>query len=169
MKRKVFLIFSLIPLIAVLLFTTGCKDDDYYKKPSWVGDPIYQYLEKQGGFTSYLTCVDKTEYASLLKGTGYYTAFIPDDDAFKVFMSENNIQSIDEISTEMANKIVSYSLMTVASMYDEIDNYQRSTSYDDRDKNLNIAFKRATMYSKGVYDYVTSSGDSIAVIDDFWC
>lgn len=165
MKRVIFLTVSLISLTVMVLFTAGCKDDDYYKKPSWVGEPIYFQLEQRGDFTNYLTCVDKSGFADVLKKTGLYTVFAPDDAAFESFLQENNIQSIDSISREMASKIVSYSLVSVASRADEISNYQKKVSEEDKDKILNIAYKRATNYSKGVYKYVVPTGQEIDVID----
>src|SRR5690554_3831388 len=145
-------VFSYVMIILVFtmsaVFMTGCKDDDYYEKPSWVGEPIYQFLEEQGGFTNYLACVDKTGYAQVLKGSGFYTAFVPNDEAFKKFMNEQGINSVDEISKELADKIVSYSLIPVASRADELDDYQRSVSHEDKETNLNIAYKRSTLNYK---------------------
>lgn len=162
-------VFSYVMIILVFtmsaVFMTGCKDDDYYEKPSWVGEPIYQFLEEQGGFTNYLACVDKTGYAQVLKGSGFYTAFVPNDEAFKKFMNEQGINSVDEISKELADKIVSYSLIPVASRADELDDYQRSVSHEDKETNLNIAYKRSTLNYKGVYSYETYGGASFDVLD----
>lgn len=160
-----YLITIVISSLVMVGFLTSCKDDDYYEKPSWVGDPIYQELEKMGGFTHYLSCVDKTDYAQLLKGSGFYTAFVPTDEAFEIYMQKNNISSVDAISKELADKIVSYSLLAVASRSDEIDDYQRDMPYEERDKNLNISFKKATLHYKGVYETEVYGGDSISVID----
>lgn len=148
-----------------LFFMTACEDDNYYEKPSWVGEPIYQMLEAEGDFSHYLACVDKTGYARLLKASGFYTAFVPNDAAFEKFMQENGIGSIGEISEEMANDIVAYSLVTVASTSDKIDDFQRAVAYEDREENLNIAYRRNTMKTKGVYSYQPYEGSAVDVVD----
>lgn len=165
MKNVLFKALMVVVFGLLLVFSAGCEDDNYYEKPSWVGEPIYQMLEAEGDFSHYLACVDKTGYARMLKGSGFYTAFVPNNAAFEVFMQEYGFASVDDIPAELANDIVAYSLMSVASTAATIDDYQRNLPYEEQEDNLNIAFKRKTLKSKGVYSYETVSGETLDVVD----
>lgn len=165
MKNVLFKALMVVVFGSLLVFSAGCEDDNYYEKPSWVGEPIYQMLEAEGDFSHYLACVDKTGYAKVLKASGFYTAFVPNDAAFEVFMEEHGIGSVEEISEELADDIVSYSLTSVASTEQSIDDFQRNVAYEDRETNLNIAFKRRTYKSKGVYTFTAQDGSSVEVVD----
>ena len=73
-------------LLSIVMFSfVRCSNekDTYFDRPGWLEPPIYQVLEKQGKFTNYLKCVDKTLYAGTLKASGLYTVFAPNDEAFK--------------------------------------------------------------------------------------
>ncbi len=159
--KRAFCLMTLI--IAVLL--QSCKDDNYYDKPSWLEEPIYQYLDAQGNFTHYLECVNKSGFDKNLKNSGFYTAFVPDDNAFAAFLTQNGFTSSKDIPVEMAHKIVSYSLIPVASTAAELDDYQRPVAQTETHTNLNIAFKRATYNYKGVYNYTGFDAINRYVLD----
>lgn len=143
LRGAILLFFSILALVA-------CEnDDDYFSSPSWLGEPIYQTLDEMGTFKNYLTCVEKSGYASVLKGSGYFTVFAPDDEAFSQFLSDNGFGSIDEISESLAKDIVSYSLAVVPASKDTIDDYRG----DVGDEIIpDIAFKRQSYYTRGVYE-----------------
>ncbi|MCA1745515.1 MAG: fasciclin domain-containing protein [Bacteroidales bacterium] len=132
-------------------FFSSCDDDndDYYARPTWLGEPVYQQLEQMGDFSYYLACVDKSGYASSLKGAGYYTVFAPDDAAFLKFLSESGIGSIESVSIELAKEIVAYSLAVVPASKDTIDDYKGTTNLEIEE---DVAFKRQTYYTRGVYE-----------------
>jgi len=103
-------IFSLMSLILCLLLG-ACGDDEfdrYYSRPTWLEPPIYEMLQEDGRFTCYLTCVDKTLYARILKSASNYTVFAPTDSAFAIYL---NGRSINDISAAEADTIVGYSMV----------------------------------------------------------
>ena len=104
-------VFILVPLL-ILLFVR-CNDDKetYFNRPAWLQPPIYQVLQKEGKFTNYLKCVDRTLYASALKSSGLYTVFAPNDSAFKVYLQTKNYPTIADIPDSLVNQIVSYSIV----------------------------------------------------------
>jgi len=105
---------NVLSLMLVLLITTGCRKkafDEYYGRPASLGPPIYQTLQQKGNFTIFLACIDKANYASILKSSGYWTIFAPNDDAFKKYFTINSITSVDQIDAATATKIVTYSLV----------------------------------------------------------
>lgn len=101
-------------LLSIVMFSfVRCSNekDTYFDRPGWLEPPIYQVLEKQGKFTNYLKCVDKTLYAGTLKASGLYTVFAPNDEAFKKYLSAKGFASVADIPDTLANQIVSYSIV----------------------------------------------------------
>ena len=101
-------------LLSIVMFSfVRCSNekDTYFDRPGWLEPPIYQVLEKQGKFTNYLKCVDKTLYAGTLKASGIYTVFAPNDEAFKKYLSAKGFASVADIPDTLANQIVSYSIV----------------------------------------------------------
>lgn len=99
-------------LLAVVLAMNACSDDKdaYYDRPDWLEQPIYQELEMKGHFTHYLKLIDRTLYSTVLKGTGNYTVFAPNDEAFVAYLKDKGYQSVDDIPEEEAIRLVGYSL-----------------------------------------------------------
>lgn len=99
-------------LICTFLFIR-CDDnkDEYFDRPDWLDPPIYEVLQKEGRFGYYLQCVDRTEYANVLKGAALYTVFAPNDDAFALWLQESPYASVSEIPDDIVEKIVAYSIV----------------------------------------------------------
>jgi len=100
----------LLSLICIFIFVQCTNDKKYYDRPDWLEDPIYQVLQQQNRFSSYLQCVDRTQYAGVMKGAGLYTVFAPNDEAFKAYLSRNNYASVADIPDSEVDKIVAYSI-----------------------------------------------------------
>ena len=101
---------------ALLLFCISCNEmDKYYDNERHstavsVGN-AWDYLEKQGNFTSFLACVEKAGYKSLVSGTGLATIFAPDDAAFQKYLQRHGWSSIDNIPADVLDNMVSYHLL----------------------------------------------------------
>lgn len=105
MKYKIFLCL----LLTVIFYQ--CDDiEKYYERPSWLEKPIYEVLEQEGRFSKYLQCVDKTEYALVLKGAGLYTVLAPNDTAFGAYLSQKGYTSITDVPDSIVDEIVAYSI-----------------------------------------------------------
>lgn len=141
--QKLLLYFSL------LLIITGCRKqafDDFYGRPANLAPAIYQQLQAKGNFTNLLACIDKSGYKTTLSSAGYWTFFAPNDDAFKQYFIDNKLQSVTQIDSVTAGKIVKYSLIYNAFQTDHIADFQSSAGWV-----ANSAFKRRTTYYDGVY------------------
>lgn len=152
----------LIQLLLVVLLV-GCvdkADDPYFARPDNLASPIYQRLEEMGNFTLFLKCVDKTDYDDVLKRAGYYTLFAPTDSAFSVYLSENNLSSVDDLSEEEAADLVSYALVFTAYNYQTIDDTHTSD-----EPTLNTSFRRKSNNYKGVYTETTHDQRQLKVVD----
>ncbi|MBN1926715.1 MAG: fasciclin domain-containing protein [Prolixibacteraceae bacterium] len=155
-------------MVASVSLLAGCDSakEEQYKRPEWLAPPIYQQLQEKGNFSHYLACIDKAGYAKTLQGAGYYTVFAPTDEAFSAFFTVNGLNSVSDISVEMAKDLVSYSLAVSPASYEQIDDYQNSSATASEESKTNVAFKRTTYNYKWVYtDFDVVSGEDKTVID----
>ena len=91
----------MICLMAACGLMYACSDDFFYddKKPDWLNESIYESLEKDGNFKTYLRLLadddvnPKNEGArnltDELKKTGSKTVFVADDAAWEAFFKKN--------------------------------------------------------------------------------
>ncbi|GAB6010958.1 fasciclin domain-containing protein [Viscerimonas tarda] len=134
----------LLSLVCVAFLFIQCDDNTernaYFERPEWLEPPIYDVLEKEGRFGLYLQCVDKTEYANVLKGAGLYTVFAPNDEAFSLWMQEKSYASVADIPDEEAKEIVAYSIVYSRWTADRLAYRFTNNQYELG------AFKRKTAY-----------------------
>ena len=154
MRKKFAVFYILTGIVMSGWLMSGCENekDTYYDRPEWLEPPVYQQLEKMGNFTLFLKCIDISGNKSVLSGAGYHTIFAPTDSAFKVFLSEQNIQSIDQLDLNTAKKIVAYAMVQSRYSIDELDDYQSVDQEVEQNALQDIAFKRKTSYYKWTYE-----------------
>lgn len=113
--------------LSLLLVTSSCNKkefDDYFARPEGLADPIYKELQKKGNFTQILACIEKAGYKNILGTAGYWTFFAANDDAFKKFYAENNLQGIQDIDSARAVGIITYGLAPNAYRKDQLTTLQ---------------------------------------------
>jgi hypothetical protein len=78
----------IIPVLLILFLSGSCSKnfDHYYQRPSWLEKNALEVLEKKGNFNHYLKLVDRTLYSKVLRGSGHYTFFAPNDQAFEAWI-----------------------------------------------------------------------------------
>lgn len=141
-------IFSRLFKLTFVILILSCKEDPYYARPESLEPSIYIQLEQKGNFTSYLSCVDRAGYKDVLRRAGYFTVFAPTDEAFTDFLASQNKSSVDELSDELVNKIVTYSVIYSGYSKDQLDDFQSNDSLDWIE---DVAFKRRTAYYNWVH------------------
>lgn len=162
---------SQIVLMLLLFFSVwinGCNSEkeEYYAKPDWLEPSIYQQLSDRGNFTLYLACVDKAGYKDQLSKSGFYTVFVPTDEAFTRYLSEKGYGSIDLIDSVLAKQIVSYSMCITPASYEKIDDYQNESTSATEANTQNKAFKRTTYNYKWVYQETDPVEDDVKSVID---
>jgi len=115
--RKLLKFPVLLSLVLLLLVRCTNDKDAYFERPAWLEPPIYEVLQKQGRFTNYLKCVDRTLYATTLKSSGLSTVFAPNDDAFTKYL---NGKSVSDLPDSLVNQIVAYSIIRNNYSYDHL-------------------------------------------------
>lgn len=106
MNYKIFLC-----LVFAVIFVQCDDTEKYYERPDWLEKPIYEVLKQEGRFSNYLQCVDKTEYALVLKGAGLHTVFAPNDEAFTAYLAKKSYASVNDIPADELKNLVAYSIV----------------------------------------------------------
>ena len=135
-------------LLPVLLFFTACSKkafDEYYKRPEWLAQPIYQQLDSMRDFKNFLACIEKSGYKNTLGSGGSWTVFAPTDAAFALFLKEQGIADVNKIDKSLAEKIV-----RTAMVYDGERLEKLNDNFSARGWVPGVAFRRRTVY----YDFV---------------
>jgi uncharacterized surface protein with fasciclin (FAS1) repeats len=125
-------------ICTVLLVQCDSTVDKYYDRPEWLEKPIYEVLEQEGHFNLYLQCVDRTEYALVLKGAGLYTVFAPNDEAVTAYLTQKSYASVQDIPEDEVKELVAYSLVYSKWTSNHLADYLEGNQY------LTGAFKRKT-------------------------
>ncbi len=147
-------------LSSVLVLFVRCMNDkeDYFARPSWLEPPIYEVLQKQGRFTNYLKCVDRTLYAPSLKASGLYTVFAPNDEAFSKYLTNKGYASVADMPDSLVNKIVGYSM--VSDKYP----FARLTDVLSAGWDTLTSIRKKTVYYESIYP-MNYQGNDIWIYD----
>ena len=167
LKKKLVRKIFFTKKVLFILFTfciISCQSefDKYYEKPSWLDDNAYDVLKEKGNFNNYLKLADRTLYSKILHGSGSYTFFAPNDEAFTSYLKSNNYNSVDDIPLKLASEIISYSM--VYNQYSSInlgDSWESSAQW-----NSGSSVRKKTPSYKGIYKELVN-GDSVSVYDEY--
>ncbi len=159
MKRKINYYLLILPLLA--LFSSCSRDvfDEYYARPDYLEDPIYQQLDARGNFKNFTALIEKAGYKDILSKAGYWTMFAPNDDAFTKYFQDNGISDVSKIDDATASKIVKYALVYNAFREDQLSDYQSATGWVKDN-----AFRRRTAYYDG-YQTKIINGVPTVIVD----
>jgi uncharacterized surface protein with fasciclin (FAS1) repeats len=158
MKRKIHYYLLILPLLVLLASCSRDVFDEYYARPDYLEDPIYQQLEARGNFKNFTALIEKAKYKDILSKSGYWTMFAPNDAAFTKYFQEQNISDVSKIDDDTAAKIVRYALVYNAFREDQLSDYQGSKGWE-----LDNAFRRRTAYYDGFLNK-TIDGQSKVIV-----
>ena len=92
---------------------TGCKDGYEWaeEKPSWLGESIYDELQRRGEFSIFLQMATDLGRDEFLKKTGSVTIFAATDDAYRTYFAKhgidgNNIDQMQHAKEELQNHLI---------------------------------------------------------------
>lgn len=106
-----------------LLAMAACSDNYEWAqdKPAWLGESIYDELQKRGNFSIYLKMADDLGRTDFLKKTGSVTVFVADDDAFRAFFKKNGLDE-NHLTPAMKKYLVNSSMLENAYVLDLLTN-----------------------------------------------
>ena len=154
-------LFKGAAFLSLVILTGSCQSEfeKYYEDPSWLEGNAYEVLSDKGNFTNYLRLVERTLYSQVIHGSGSYTFFAPNDEAFSNYLQLKGYQSVDDIPLEKASEIVSYSMVYNAYSAANLGNSWLG------EWELGASFRKRTPSYKSLYKDCIE-GDSVYVYDD---
>ena len=160
MKKKVN--YYLLILSLLVLFSSCSRDvfDEYYARPDYLEEPIYQRLEELGNFKNFTVLIEKAGYKDILSKSGYWTMFAPNDAAFSAYFQEKGISDVSKIDNATAEKIVRYALVYNAFREEKLSDYQSSLQGGWVE---GTAFRRRTAFYDGFLNR-TINGQPMVIV-----
>lgn len=148
------------------------EKEEYYERPEWLEDPIYQVLEAEGRFSLYLQCVDRTEYTKVLKGAAISTIFAPNDEAFTAYLKEKSYSSVEDIPEEVVKELVAYSIVYNSRWESNhlsdsfVDGrYEPSGAFKKRTNSYALPYRDPEFDNQWVVDETSYGGFSFTVVN----
>lgn len=154
-------------LIAAGLGLASCSDNYEYedKEPDFLGASIYDYLQQEGNFKTYLRLVDDLNYQQVLKLTGSKTVFPARDDAWQRFFDGGNpygVTSYEQLTPAQKRSLLNASTINMAYLAYMLAN----TSDAENQSGEGTAVRRATQYS--YLDSIQRCTDARQLEAPFW-
>ncbi|MCR5269872.1 MAG: fasciclin domain-containing protein [Prevotella sp.] len=158
---------SFIGLLALTGGLTSCSDDYEYEQhePDFLGASIYDYLQQQGDFKTYLQLVDDLDYKQVLSLTGSKTVFPARDEAWTRFFSGDNpwgVTSYEQLTAAQKRSLLGASTINMAYLTYMLANTGDSESQSGE----GTALRRATQYS--YLDSIQWCQDARQLAAPFW-
>ena len=98
-------------IICLSFFSCEREIDKYYKTPDWLKGNAYEVMKDQGNFSMFMKAVEKSSYATLVKGKGIVTVMAPTDDAFQNYLNKHGYNDIDQLNNIELDKLVGFHLI----------------------------------------------------------
>lgn len=173
MKMTKVSINKIVFIILSVILLSACDEsfkDKYFDRPEWLEPPIYTVLQEEGRFTNYLKCVDRTQYATVLKGAGLYTVFAPNDDAFNAWMQKKSYTSVNDIPVEEVKQLVAYTIVYSKWPFDKlayrfVKNQYESGAFKRKTACYSLPYKDEEYDNSWVVDETRAGGLSYTVND----
>lgn len=125
MRRVISKVRLALYATAVLMVTsiTGCKDGYEWaeEKPSWLGESIYDELQRRGEFSIFLQMVTDLGRDEFLKKTGSVTVFAATDDAYRTYFAKRGIDA-DNLTPAQKKYLVNSAMLENAYVLDLLTN-----------------------------------------------
>ena len=139
---------SFIGLLTLTGGLTSCSDDYEYERrePDFLGASIYDYLQQQGDFTTYLRLIDDLDYKQVLSLTGSKTVFPARDKAWTRFFAGDNpwgVTSYEQLTAAQKRSLLGASTINMAYLTYMLAN----TGDTESQSGEGTALRRATQYS----------------------
>lgn len=147
------------------LMTSSCSDGYGYddQEPSNLGASIYNWLEGEGEYTTFLRLVDDLEYRDVLSRTGSKTLFPASDEAFSRFFANNpyGVRTYEQLSPAQKRTIMNAAMIDMAYLSDMLPNVTGSDGATP-----GLAMRRTT--SASYLDSIRQVRDAGMFANSYW-
>lgn len=111
-------------MLGAAAFLQSCEDDLLTGQPSWLGNSIYEELEKDGNYKTTLSLIDDLGFHEQMSRTGSVTIFVADDDAFNEWFKTNSwgVRSYNQLTTAQKKQLLNKSMIKNAYLIELLSN-----------------------------------------------
>lgn len=89
---------TLIFVVVVGIMAVSCqKEVNKFERPQWLEGKLYTQLLTIPEIDSFIVCVERTGYDTLINSSGSYTVFAPDNEAFGRYLQAHSYSSVWDI------------------------------------------------------------------------
>ncbi len=164
----------LLPVILLLFIFNSCQYDDIesdkYKRPEWLAGKVYTQIKEEPNLSVFARCIELTGYDTIIDVSGSYTVIAPSNEAFEVWLNENNYNDVEDIPLHRLNSLVSYHILQNPWTRNQLRSLDVFGWIDtlDRFNNQPAGFKRQTLLRDGNRKYgIASKGPRTADQENF--
>lgn len=147
------LITTFVFVIICMLSLVSCKDDYIYdnEEPKWLGANIYDYLNSQGNYTTYLELICQLGYKETLQRTGSKTMFPANDEAFNRYFEQigsavSGPEAIKMMSDSRRRKLFNSSMLNMAYLDNMLSNVPTSDNTTDNSEGTALVRESSVTY-----------------------
>ncbi len=138
---------------------TSCRDDYPYdnEEPTWLGANIYDWLQSNGQYSTYLAFINRLELDGTLSRTGSKTLFPANDDAYARYFRQSGLAGssprdvVNTLSRAEANYLFNASMLNMAYLDNMLANVPNSNSDDDGEGAALVRDASATIFDRIQY------------------
>lgn len=148
----------------------SCKDDEkavLTGQPDWLGNSIYEQLQKEGNYTTLLKLIDEVDdNKDVLSTTGSKTLFAANDEAFAAWFADNNwkVSSYEQLSPVQKKVLLNNSMLDNAYLLELMSNV-KATATEGKPQ-AGLAMRRPS--SATIYDSVTVMRPEEMPQSEYW-
>ena len=95
-----------------LLLLGSCKEDDHFEMPEEMKARVFERLQSDPDYSTFVEGVEKAGLADILQRSGLYTAYAPTNAAFDAYLQEAGYSSIESIPDTTLTDLINYHFMT---------------------------------------------------------
>jgi uncharacterized surface protein with fasciclin (FAS1) repeats len=142
------------------IWLSGCIDiskQEKYQRPEWLEGKLYTQISSLDNVKYFTTCLELTGFDTIIDNSGSFTVFVPTDEAFELFLSENPVYGNDvrQIPLSELNMIVKSHIIQDAWSKTQLQSLDDDgwIDRDDPDNDEPRAYKRQTILKDANHKY----------------
>lgn len=127
----------LLWMLLIPLFLSSCEDkmsEHYDPKPELFEGSIWEVLEKDGNYSSFLNAVKRVGYEKMLQGKALLTVMAPDDKAFEAYLQKHGASSVNDMDVEELKKMVTFHLLYYSYEKKDLENFRINGDLESEDQ-----------------------------------
>ncbi len=149
--KSIGMALGLMTVPAAALFFSSCQDKmkDYYEEPDWIKGSIYEILEAEGNYSTFLKGVDISGYTPILEGRAILTVLAPDDAAMSSYLQSNYATTdITSLPVDEVKKLIGYHILYYSLDKSKLENFRPTegdgATEEEKTVNAGLYFKFRT-------------------------